>query len=188
MSQRGVAPSVRAGRSGRPSVVRVTPARVWPTTLRVADEAGRADAPGPEPGTRAVDGPVGLAPPLLGLVEEALDGGARTLDEPLHPHPDEADPGALQAQGVVQAAGRLVDLAAHVGGVAQGPAAGDRGEVGEPDPDGDGAPEHPGRPDAGRRPVAELEQLAVDVGRVVDIELERLVRADAALAADRFDA
>ena len=39
-----------------------------------------------------------------------------------------------------------------------------------------------GRADPGRGAVAELEQLAVDVGRVVDVELEGLVRADAALA------
>src|SRR5690242_8760334 len=109
MSQPGVAPSVRAGRSDASSVVRVTPAGVAPSALGVADQAGRADAPGPEPGAGAVDGPVGLAPALLRLVEQALDGRARALHQALHPHPDEADAGALEAQGVVQAASGLVD-------------------------------------------------------------------------------
>ena len=107
-------------------------------------------------------------------------GALADVDEALHPHPDQPDPGPLEAQGVEQGTGRGVDVAADVGGVAQGPGPGDRREVGEPHLDRDGAAHHAGGADPGGGAVAELEQVAVDDGRVVDVVGEGLVGADAA--------
>src|SRR5690242_16480006 len=127
MSPDGVALPVPRSRS-RGTGFTVAPA----LPLAVADQAGRPDTARAEPGAGPVDRPVGVAPAVVGLVEGALDGGTLALDEPFHPHAHEPDPGALETQGVVETLGRVEDLAADVGGVAQGAAAGDGGEVGEP--------------------------------------------------------
>src|SRR3954454_3611329 len=68
------------------------------------DETRRTDRSGAEPCTGAVDGTVGLTPPVLGRVEQSLDGRLRRVDQALHPHPDQPQPCPLQAQVIEQGA------------------------------------------------------------------------------------
>ena len=72
--------------------------------------------------------------------------------QPLDPHAHQPDPGALQPQRVVQVARGAVDLPGHVGGLAQGPGPGDRGEVGEPHLDRHRPAGHAGGPHPAGRP------------------------------------
>jgi hypothetical protein len=119
---------------------------------------------------------------VVGVVQTGLDGRPLSVDQTLHPHADQPDPGPLQTEGVEESGRGGIDLAGHVGGVAQGAAAGDRREVREAHLEGDGAPEKPGGADPSGRAVGQPEQLSVDERGVVDVGGEGLVRADAFLA------
>lgn len=155
---------------------------------RLASDQGRGtDRSRPEPRAGSVDRPIGVAPAVVGIVQTGLDGRALGLDQPLHPHADQPDPGPLQPERVEEGRRGGIDLAGHVSGVAQGATAGDRREVGEAHFEGDGAPEEPGGADSGGGAVGQAQQLAVDQRGVVDVGGECLVRADAFLALLRHD-
>src|SRR5699024_9873246 len=159
-----------------------------PTPLAVGQQAGHTHAAGPESGPGAVDCTIRLAPPVFGLVERGLHRCGRGLAQPLDPHTDEAHPGPLQAEGVIEAARDGGDLAGDVGGVPKGLRTGDRREVGESDLDAHRPADEAGGPQPGRGGAGEAEDRAVDDVRVVDVVLVGALVADAALLADRLHA
>ena len=128
---------------------------------------------------RRIRRPVGLRPAAVAGTEDELALHPLPRHQALDPHPHQPDPGTLQAEGVVQRRRGRVDLPGDVGGVGQGPGAGDRGEVGEPHLQRDRAAGDPG----GAHPPGDLggesQQLAQDHGRVVGVAAEGLVRPHA---------
>ena len=101
--------------------------------------------------------------------------------QPLDPHPDQPDPGPLQARARRSSpAAVAVDLAGHVGGLGHRAGAGDRGEVGEPHLERDGAAGHPGGPHPAGSPWprAAAARAATTVA-VVGVAAEGLVGAHA---------
>src|SRR5262249_16311908 len=99
-------------------------ARCWFTgassgPFLVDPAAGRQAAPGPC--DRLLGGPPAERLAVQGQLALLGLGRLQALD----PHADQPDPAALQAQGVVQRAGRGVDLAGHVRGLGERPGPGD---------------------------------------------------------------
>ena len=183
--------SRRAGGSGRPG--RGGPPRTRSTSTGAS--AGRtrgtrlAGWTAPAPNRRDASSTACSASrhPRSGRTQEQLAGVALGLEQPLHPDPDQPDPGSLQPEGPVESERRLVDGAPGVGGLGERLRAGQGGEVGEAHLDADGAAEHPVRAQPGRGALGEPQQLATDHLGVVDVPVERLLRPGGAVRLVRGD-
>jgi len=117
----------------------------------------------------------GLAAAVLTSTQLQLPRRRPGRHQALGPDADQPDPGAVQAEGVEERAGGVVELLPDVGGDVEGAAADDRGEVGEADLDRDRAGQPAARAQPARRPLGQPQQLPVDDGRVVDVGAEGLL-------------
>src|SRR3954453_18218310 len=120
-----------------------------------ADQGCRTDRTRPETGRRAVGRALSGAPLLPGPAKGELAGCLLRGGEPLDPYADQPDAGPLQPQGLVESPGGVIDDPGDIGGFAQGLRPRDRGEVGEPNLDGDGPPDLPRRPQPGSSAVGQ---------------------------------
>ena len=148
--------------------------------------AGRT-APRPNRCRRFVRRLLDLPATLAALPEQQLVVSRLGLHQSLDPDPDQAQPGPVQPERLVQLARGGVEDGGHVGGLGQGLGPGDRREVGEPDLDAHGAADQPGGPQPAGRALGQPQQLAADDVRVVDVTAEGLLGTDALVRLVRHD-
>src|ERR1019366_9329430 len=150
--------------------------------IRVLHQSGRTDRAGPESPGDLVDRLLRFSPADRPIIERQLGICAGRRHETRHPDADQTQLRTTVETGrLIERARCGINLMRDIGRIGERPGPGHRLEAGEPDLDRNRPRHAPAGPQAARGPPGELEQLAPDPLRVVDVGGERLLGPDALL-------